>query len=146
MASGSVFVVKVPKWISDAWHQLPPEALVADLDLDAGKLKMAGGSSSCPASLDIDHRSDPGLFAFSRRDANSEDRIVGPVTEVLQVKLDMKDMQYRNVLQQRRSATTTLPMEEATLETSSRSCHAEQLNASISKAAELPPTKKIRSS
>merc|ERR1711862_101755 len=97
------FLLKVPKWLSETWNQMPSEALVADLDLEAGKLKLlAGGNSKCPDSMSVECRSSPGLFAFSQGSHGCEELCVdGTINEVLHVKADLQNVAYQGMLQRR---------------------------------------------
>lgn len=104
-------LLKVPRWLSDIWEKASessPEAVLADLDLDKGKLTvLLGDGSARPVSLSVSRRASPELFAFSETEDGAL-RVVGGLSEVLHVKADLQDTAYRGMLQQRAEESTAM--------------------------------------
>mmetsp|Transcript_21956 Transcript_21956/g.39833 ORF Transcript_21956/g.39833 Transcript_21956/m.39833 type:complete len:268 (+) Transcript_21956:45-848(+) len=111
MAAAEGMLLKVPRWLSDIWEKASessPEAVLADLDLEKGKLTVLHGDGSArPVSLTVSRRASPELFAFSETEDGAL-RVVGGLSEVLHVKADLQDTAYRGMLQQRAEEATAM--------------------------------------
>eukprot|EP00747_Dinoflagellata_sp_TGD_P165511 gnl/TRDRNA2_/TRDRNA2_186856_c0_seq1.p1 gnl/TRDRNA2_/TRDRNA2_186856_c0~~gnl/TRDRNA2_/TRDRNA2_186856_c0_seq1.p1 ORF type:complete len:257 (+),score=59.13 gnl/TRDRNA2_/TRDRNA2_186856_c0_seq1:100-870(+) len=95
-----MMLLKVPKWLSDIWAKAGPEAIVADLDLEGGKLNLkAGDGQERPLSLEVTRRTSPELFVFSQ--AANGLSVEGAVRNALHVKADMRDSAYKTMLERR---------------------------------------------
>jgi len=108
MSSGdSLLLLKVPKWLSEAWLLSPPHAVVADLDVEAGKLKLLSDPGiNRPTELGLERRASPELFAFPHADDKAgEVTVRGCIQESLHVQAKLNDSRYMNMLQERFKAS-----------------------------------------
>mmetsp|Transcript_88185 Transcript_88185/g.175112 ORF Transcript_88185/g.175112 Transcript_88185/m.175112 type:complete len:286 (-) Transcript_88185:52-909(-) len=104
MPSGdNLLLLKVPKWLSEAWILSPPHAVVADLDVEAGKLKLLSDPGvNRPSELCLERRASPELFAFPHADDKAgEVTVRGCIQESLHVQAQLNDSRYMNMLRQR---------------------------------------------
>lgn len=101
MAAGEALLLKVPKWLSEAWSK-QPEAWVADLDLDAGKLNLLGSHGAAhPVSFSVERSAIPNSCVFSARASDEHyDCSIQP-KEMLHIKADLNDAAYQGMLQRR---------------------------------------------
>lgn len=99
MADRGPLLLKVPKWISEAWLAAPPESVVANLDLEAGIMHLAVGSGSPAKTLAISRRSSPELFTYPT--GNGEVTVEGAICEAFTVNANVHDAGYKDLAQKR---------------------------------------------
>eukprot|EP00929_Paragymnodinium_shiwhaense_P062875 TRINITY_DN31411_c0_g1_i3.p1 TRINITY_DN31411_c0_g1~~TRINITY_DN31411_c0_g1_i3.p1 ORF type:complete len:278 (-),score=84.43 TRINITY_DN31411_c0_g1_i3:58-891(-) len=126
-AGGSLRLLKVPRWLSEAWLKAGPEAMVADIDLESGKLHLLPGSGcgdDRPQTLTIECRASPELFAFAETPGGDGKglEIVGDISHAMHARADLQDQAYRKMLQQRAVA--------AQISSGARTAHEERLPTS----------------
>ncbi|CAE8605226.1 unnamed protein product [Polarella glacialis] len=108
-APGELRLIKVPRWLSEQWLKGAPGAVVADLDLQAGVLRLqtnaASTSNGRPSLLRVERRASPELFAFPKLEQGEGDgaevAVEGGILESLSLRADLQDSAYKNMLQQR---------------------------------------------
>eukprot|EP00927_Polykrikos_kofoidii_P080094 TRINITY_DN7696_c0_g1_i1.p1 TRINITY_DN7696_c0_g1~~TRINITY_DN7696_c0_g1_i1.p1 ORF type:complete len:288 (-),score=40.37 TRINITY_DN7696_c0_g1_i1:60-923(-) len=103
-APEGMLLLKVPKWLSDAWLEAPHEAVVADLDIEGATLRLlpeGGCGADRPQVLTMTSRPSPELFAFKQEGDSESLRIQGAITEALHVKVGLQDTAYKSMLQKR---------------------------------------------
>ncbi|CAE8653401.1 unnamed protein product, partial [Polarella glacialis] len=108
-APGELRLIKVPRWLSEQWLKGEPGAVVADLDLEAGVLRLqtsaASTSNGRPSLLRVERRASPELFAFPKLEHGEGDgaevAVEGGILESLSLRADLQDTAYKNMLQQR---------------------------------------------
>mmetsp|Transcript_38039 Transcript_38039/g.88982 ORF Transcript_38039/g.88982 Transcript_38039/m.88982 type:complete len:211 (-) Transcript_38039:188-820(-) len=113
-------LLKVPRWLSEAWKSSPPEGVVADIDLAGGKLHLRVAQTDGherPVTLDLQSRDSPEIFAFTKEAHGSQPQAT-KVVQALHVKANLNDQAYRGMLQRR--------AEEATIASGNRTAHTPQ--------------------
>mmetsp|Transcript_136865 Transcript_136865/g.437877 ORF Transcript_136865/g.437877 Transcript_136865/m.437877 type:complete len:289 (-) Transcript_136865:107-973(-) len=126
-ASPGMMLIKVPRWLSEEWLKAPPEAEVADLDLESGKMHLlAHAGKGRPANLLISRRASPELFAFPVCGENEEVQVEGGIVEALSVATDLNDDSYKTMIKERLESNSSASAHRSVLEEKiiplSRSC------------------------
>jgi len=120
-----LWLLKVPKWLSEAWANAPKQAPVVDLDLATGTMRLlptGGYSADRPQILSMTARASPELFAFSAGNSDSSAAVIGGFCESLQVRASLDDVAYKSMLQRR--------AQDNSITAGSRSVQLESLRAS----------------
>lgn len=101
-SDSGMILIKVPRWLSEEWLKAPPEAAVADLDLESGKMQLLGScGEGRPRNFLVSRRSSPELFAFPVCDENDDVQVEGGIGDALTVVADMNDPSYKTMLKDR---------------------------------------------
>jgi len=103
-----MLLIKVPTWLSEVWQRSPKDAVVADLDLENGKLRLQSSvGKGRPTCFNVARRTSPELFAFPVTKENEEVAIEGGISEALTVTADLNDSAYKTMLQNRLETNST---------------------------------------
>jgi len=112
-----MMLIKVPRWLSEEWLKAPPEAEVADLDLESGKMHLLGhAGKGRPANLLISRRDSPELFAFPVCGENEEVQVEGGIVEALSVATDLNDDSYKTMIKERLESNSSASAHRSVLE------------------------------
>lgn len=108
IGGGGMLLLKVPRWLSEVWMSSPQEAVVADLDLERGRLSVLRDvGRGRPSTFSVVRRASPELFAFPAGGEGEDVGVEGGIAEALSVAADLQDTAYQQLLQQRLATTST---------------------------------------